>query len=128
MSDLSKSNEELVAAFADLSRQQGAALETEDMRQHNRLFDKLRAIRDELRSRGAEAQKLLIPLLEQGQQPSLSYAAAQLRFNAAVGLKVVAPELAHATLESLSIRGPLTYRGMAGMSLSLMDQTTLKPS
>jgi len=130
MSDLSAfSKEQLAEMFAELSREQGAAMEVEDTKRYNRVLDKLDTVKKEMRRRGDDVRKVLIPLLEAPARDAISpYQAAQTRFNAAVELKAVAPELAKATLQSLATHGPLKYRGMAGMSLWFDDQGISKPT
>ena len=130
MSDLSAlSKEQLAELFAELSREQGDAMQVEDTKRYNRLLDKLDAVKKEIRGRGDDARKVLIPLLEASARDSISpYQAAQTRFNAAVELKAVAPELAKATLQSLATHGPRKYRGMAGMSLSFDAEGISKPT
>jgi hypothetical protein len=130
MSKLSAlSEEKLAEMFADLSRQQGTALENEDMTKYNKLYRELAIVAEELRSRGNDARKILVPLLAHStKDPAWSYPAAQVRFNAAVHLKAVVPDIARATLEALSSSGPRKYRGMAGMSLSFDEQGISKPT
>lgn len=130
MSDLSSlSNEELADRFVNLSRQQGKALESENTTKYNKLFAELHLVGEELRARGDEARKVLVPLLVAPvQEPAWSYQAAQVRFNAAVHLKAVVPELARSALEDLASKGPRKYRGMAGMSLSFDEQGVSRPT
>lgn len=125
MSDLmALSNEQLADAFAEISRQQGEAMEDENTRKYSRLLKKLQTISAELRSRGADARKILVPLLKQGDEPSWSYQAAQRRYNAAQELEAVVPELARTTLEEIASRGPSMYRLMARTSLRRTDEGT----
>jgi hypothetical protein len=123
MSDLTGlSNEQLVAAFVEFSHEQGAALKNEDTRSYNRLFDKLKPIEEELRKRGDEVRKGLIPLLKATPTSGLSYQDAQTRFNAAEELDSLVPALARATLRDIAVNGPRKYRGMAGMSISIREK------
>ena len=128
MSDLSElSIDQLANVFTELSRQQGDAMQVEDTTRYNRLFRDLDAVRKELRRRGDDARKVLIPLLNP-QDSASPYQSAQVRLNAAVELKAIAPELAKAALQSLAAHGPRKYRGIAGMSLSFDDEGISKPT
>jgi hypothetical protein len=129
MSDLKGlSNEQLVAAFVALSHKQGMALKNENTRRYNRLFDELKPIEAELRERGDDARRSLIPLLKATPNSGLYYQDAQTRFNAAEELDSLVPELARATLRDIAANGPRKYRGMAGMSLSMREQGIYKPN
>jgi uncharacterized protein DUF2019 len=57
------STEQLIEEFRKLSAEHGHALEAADARAANRRFPTLVAIRQELRSRGLEAQRQLLTLL-----------------------------------------------------------------
>jgi hypothetical protein len=54
---------ELIAAYSEAARTQGAATETGDYKTGNKASDLLAAIYSELRRRGREAQCVLLPLL-----------------------------------------------------------------
>src|SRR5262245_61169894 len=54
---------DLIAAYSDAARTQGHATETGDHKAGNKASDLLAAIYSELRNRGREAQRALLPLL-----------------------------------------------------------------
>jgi len=123
------SNEQLIDAYIDLSRQQGVATRKEDIRKYNRLFDKVAAIERELRKRGDDVRKaLLIPLLKLSSGESrIDYEAAQRRYNAAMELMAVAPDPAKATLEELAESALQDYVVRAGMALLNLERGRWKP-
>lgn len=130
MSDLAtQSNEQLIDLYVDLSRQQGAAMEKEDTRKYNRLYDKVGAVRRELRKRGDDVrQKTLIPLLKRAPGESvLDYSSSQRRYNAAMDLMAIAPDLAKATLEELANSPLQDYRVHAGMAMLDLERGIWKP-
>ena len=123
------SNEQLIDAYIDLSRQQGLATEKDDTRKYNRLFDKVAAISRELRRRGDDVRKtMLIPLLKRSpSEATFDFKVAQRRYNAAMDLMAVAPEIAKPTLEELA-NGPLIdYRARAGGALLHLERGIWKP-
>jgi Domain of unknown function (DUF2019) len=130
MSDLTTlSNQQLVDAYVELSRQQGAALLNEDTRKYNHLFDKVNAIYRELRKRGDDVRKaMLIPLLKRAPGESvIDYGTAQRRYNAAADLMGVAPDLAKPILEELANGALQDYCVRAGMDLLRYEKGAWKP-
>jgi len=123
------SNQQLIDEYVDLSRQQGAALEKDDTQKFNRLFDKFVPVREEIRRRGDEVRKELIPLLKRSPDESrLDYGAAQRRRNAAFDLMAIVPDLAKATLEELAKSPLLDISARASLSLSNLEDGIWKPS
>jgi Domain of unknown function (DUF2019) len=105
------SNEQLAERFRDLSLEQGEAEMSNDMRTYNRRAQQVDDIGAELRRRGAEARRALVPLLDCPRDAGPLSAVAQCRYNAARELLAVEPARARATLESsrtasLSTRWP----------------------
>jgi len=122
-------NQQLAEKFAAISAQQGEAVRVEDTKKYNKLFDALQRVVNELRARGTDARKVLIPLLDAPTpEANWNYQTSQTRFNAAVELKALAPERAQATLEALASKGLRQFRGMAGMSLYYDEMGISKPT
>ncbi len=105
----SLTNEQLAQRFCDLSIEEFDAGLRNELKRQIRLARAMIAVADVLESRGADALRVLLPLL--------SYQNAQVRLNAAKVLKPVERERATATLEELAKWGPSAQRGAAGMSL-----------
>ncbi len=122
-------DQQLTDAYVELSRQQGEALLKEDTRKYNRPFDRVDAIGREHRKRGDDVRKTqLAPLhkLSSGES-RIDWGTAQRRYNAAMDLMAVAPDLAKATLEGPA-KGPLQdYVVRAGMSLLNLERGRWKP-
>jgi hypothetical protein len=111
--------ERLVEEFRRLSAEHGHALEAGNARAANRRFDPLVAIRQELRSRGREAQRQLLKLLADP-EPST-------RCWTATSVLEFAPSEAEQVLEELS----RTQRNVTGFradwALEQWRKGTLKP-
>lgn len=88
-----KSSDDLVALFADLSRQQGDALIVDDTRRSNRLYYKMKDIDQELRLRGPEA-RLRLKVLFTDANPFV-------RLNAAVKILGLVPQEGRAVLQKI---------------------------
>src|SRR5437016_2103647 len=98
----SQSNEQLADNFREFSAQEfDAELGSENQRM-NRLARATIAITRVLRSRGPEALRLLVPLLD--------HQNAQVRLNAARAVMSLEQERAIATLQDLHRRGPSAQR------------------
>lgn len=54
---------ELVSAYAEVARANGSASDDGDHKKANKAFDRIASIYTEVRRRGVEAQKALLPLL-----------------------------------------------------------------
>jgi hypothetical protein len=91
------SNEQLTERFQQLSLQQGEAEMSNDMRTYNRRYQQLKDVSAELRRRGPEARRALVPLLNCPRSAGLLSAVAQCRLNAAQELLAVEPNRARDT-------------------------------
>lgn len=122
--------EQLVARFVELAKQESDALQS--FRSTNRIYPKQLAVSAELRSRGVEARRALLPLLNfpsaWSPPPMLDPQAAIVRLNAACELLAVEPERARAALEALAAKGPTEAQFRAKLTLSRLDDGTFKPS
>jgi hypothetical protein len=122
------SNEQLAERFKELSLQQGEAEMSNDMRTYNRRTQQVDDVSAELRRRGTEARRALVPLLDCPRNPGLLSAVAQCRYNAAWELLAVEPTRARATLEELA--NSVTQYQMAHVrhTLGVLDDGTFKPT
>jgi hypothetical protein len=111
------SPESLVELFAEESAAREVVLRAGNPKGANRHFDKMVDAYRELRSRGPEAQRLLLPLLEHGDP--------RVRVDAAMYALEFAPETAEPVLKSME-----HLRGNVGASVYLIlenwKQGTLK--
>lgn len=126
-----KSNEQLVELFKGLSFRQADAIGVES-NAYAEASKKLRQIADELRRRGPEARRALLPLLEcSGAEagPNLRYAAgSQCRYNAAWELLAVEPDRARATLDTLAAKGAPYAQFLARGTLARLENGSFKPT
>ena len=112
--------DELVAQFADLGVRQCRAELEEDATAFDRLFDRLREIRDELKSRDGDQRTALLPLY---QRPNM-----QVRLNAAKATLAVAPVDARSALEAIAASQHYPQAGDAGMSSQMLDEGIFVPT
>ncbi len=110
---------ELVERFAELGIAQDGALFHEKYGKFNRLFDKMKAIGEELRLRGRDARLLLQTLYN---HPNL-----QVRLQAAKWTLGVAPVEARRIIQQIYDLKLYPQAGDAGMCLSNLDDGTFKP-
>jgi Domain of unknown function (DUF2019) len=123
------SNEELAERFKELSLQQGEAEMSNDMRTYNRRYQQLKDVSAELRRRGPEARRALLPLLNCPRDAGLLSAVAQCRLNAAEELLAVEPDRARATLRELASNIAVQYQmAHARHTLGVLDDGTFKPT
>ena len=122
------SNEQLAEQFRQLSLQQGEAEMSNDMRKYRRCYDRLNEISDELKRRGPEARRALLPLLNCPRSAGLLSAVAQCRYNAASELLAVEPGRARATLEELANSVTQFQMALARQTLGVLDNGTFKPT
>jgi len=117
-------NEQLVARYTALSIQQYETVGEEDVdarsQAYTRLYWETHAISDVLRSRGVEARRALIPLLQHSNP--------QVRLNAAHQLLAIAHDMAYAAFERLGREGPGIYRLDARMTMSSLADGSYKPT
>lgn len=122
------SNEQLTERFKQLSLQQGDAERSNDMRTYNRRSEQLDDVGAELRRRGAEARRALVPLLDCPRDAGPLSAVAQCRYNAARELLAVEPTRARATLEELANSVTRYQMAHARHALGVLDDATFKPT
>ena len=123
-------NAQLADLFKKLSFQQANGVDSAKI--YRKLYERLKAIGEELRRRGPEARRALIPLLdcprsEAGQLLPLA-CVAQCRYNAAWELLAIEPDRAHATLRALATSVTIYQMGLARETLDALENGSLKPT
>lgn len=115
-----KSVNELVELFTGFALQQDEAQLAFDVKEGNRLYWKITAIADELKSRPGDQRHALLPLLDHPNP--------QVQLKAAKATLAIAPAAARHVLEVLAetCYGPQKLE--AGMSLSNLDAGIYKPT
>ncbi|HWE72484.1 MAG TPA: DUF2019 domain-containing protein [Stellaceae bacterium] len=120
------SNEQLAERFKLLSFQ-----EDEDAcsaKYYQIAYDERSRVTAELRKRGQEARRALIPLLDCQDDSRGMSAVAQCHYNAARELLAVEPARARATLEKLANSVTQSQMFQARRTLEVLDNGTLKPT
>jgi hypothetical protein len=112
--------EQLVRIYEGVSVEEFDALELGDMPLVRKLFDKLESIDREIRARGVEARRKMLPLP--------NHRNPQVRINAAKALLAIAPQEARSTLELLASRGPSIQRLDARMCIRHLEEGVFKPT
>jgi Domain of unknown function (DUF2019) len=129
--DLStKTTEELVRDFREAAF--GLGNNVDVPKRYNTLFDRLEAISGELRRRGPDARRALLPLLEvQGTGEPFYFRrarGAECRYRAARELLAVEPDRARATLLALVKDAPIYQQALARGTLASLADGTLIPT
>jgi uncharacterized protein DUF2019 len=112
--------DQLVARFVDICLRQDEALLEEDLAKFRRLFEQMRAVLDELKSRPDDQRTALIPLYE---HPNM-----QVRLKAAKNTLALAPDTARTVLESIKASQWHPQAMEAGMCLRNLESGFFKPS
>lgn len=115
----SLSVEQLVNLFVELSVEQDVALLSNAQAKVNRLYWKIDAIGNELKSRPGDQRSALLPLYDHKNM--------QVRLKAAHATMALMPDVARAQLEAIRASGWMPQAGDAGMSLIHLDQGIYKP-
>lgn len=111
---------QLVERFADICLEQDRALLYSDIAGFNRLFGKMAAIRDELKSRPSDQRRALTVLF--------THENAQVRLQAARASLAVAPEDALEVIKAIAGGKKYPQAGDAGMTLVNLELGIFKPS
>lgn len=122
------SNEQLTERFKQLSLQQGEAEMSNDMQTYKRRYQQLKDVSAELRRRGPEARRALVPLLNCPRNAGLLAAVAQCRLNAAEELLAIEPDRARTTLEEIARSVTRFQMALARHTLGVLDDGTFKPT
>jgi hypothetical protein len=112
--------DELVQMFTDAAVQQDAALLREDIRQVNRLFDRLEAIESELKAREGDQRTALVRLY--------NHPNPQVRLKATEATLAAAPDVAYPMLRAIAASREYPQAGEAGMSLWNIERGVYKPT
>jgi hypothetical protein len=112
--------EQLVDKYAEIGKDQNTALLRDEIAKFNKLFDRKRAVEDELKLRGNDERRVLLALYDH-QDP-------QVRLNAIKATLAVAPERARAALEGLRTSGEYPQSMDAGMCISALEEGVFKPT
>lgn len=116
----SSTEAELVALFREYAIKQESFLLDSNTAAYNRLYDKIEAIDDELKSRGMEARKSLLALLSDENF--------RVRYAAAVRSLVVDRERALAAIHQIAESHKMPEAGEAGMTLYYLEEGIFKPT
>lgn len=111
---------QLVERFADICIEQDRALLYSDIAGFNRLYGKMAAIRDELKSRPGDQRRALTALF--------GHENAQVRLQAARATLAVAPEEALEVIKVIASGRKYPQAGDAGMTLDNLERGIFKPS
>lgn len=111
--------EQLVQVFADLSVQQDMAMMAMLQGDINKLYWKIEAVQDELKSRPGDQRSALLPLY--------THKSMHVRLKAAHATLALAPQAARGQLEAIATSGWQPQAGHAGMSLLSLDRGIYKP-
>ena len=114
------STEELVSRFVEIGVRQDQAIFRDDNAAFNRLFDRMQAVQQELKRRGGDQRRALMPLY--------SHQNMQVRLMAAKSTLAVAPEQARRMLEAIADSGWQPQAGDAGMCLISLDRGVFNPT
>ncbi len=111
--------DQLVQLFSDLSVQQDMALLSNTQREVNRLFWRIDAVEEELKSRPGDQRRALLALY--------GHRNMQVRLKAARATLAIVPPIARAQLEAIEASGWQPQAGDAGMSILNLDRGIYKP-
>lgn len=112
--------EQLVERFTALALAQDEALLDDEISKFNRLFDRMTAIHDELKSRPNDQRRALLALYS---HPNM-----HVRLKAAKATMAAAPTQARRMLEEIEASKEYPQAGDAGMSLINLDRGIWKPT
>jgi hypothetical protein len=111
--------DQLVERFIAITLDQDKALLEEEYTQFNRLFDRMEAVKFELKSRPGDQRRALLRLYDHPNP--------QVRVKAIKATLAVAPETARRALEQLAGSREYPQSGEAGMSIRALDRGIFKP-
>ncbi len=112
--------EELVEHFVGLCVEQYRQLERGDIPKVNRLYDKIEAIKSELKLRPGDQRRALVALYRHDNM--------QVRLKAANATLAIAPEAARATLEDIKASNWPSQSADASSMLRNLDRGIFKPT
>ena len=106
--------DQLVEHFAAIALEQDEANLFENYRKYNRLYDRMKLLEQELKSRSGDQRRALLPLCD--------HQNAQVRLKAAFATLAVAPERGRQTLQTISDRNEYPEAGDARETLRNIEQ------
>ena len=112
--------EQLVERFVEITLAQDEALLDDEISKFRRLFEQMRAVLEELKSRPGDQRTALVRLYE---HPNV-----QVRLKAAKNTLAVAPDAARKVLESIKASQWYPQAGEAGMCLRNLESGFFKPT
>jgi hypothetical protein len=115
----SRSVPELVEQFRRLALAKGEASDSGQTTRFNRLYGKLDAVQQELRSRPGDQRRALVELYD--------HANPQVRFDAAIATLVVVPDRARATLRMIIDRAEFPQAANARLTLDNLREGGFVP-
>jgi hypothetical protein len=112
--------DQLVERFATLAFEQDRALLGDDIREVNRLYDRLKTVEAELKARPADQRRALLRLYD--------HANPQVRLKAVKATLAVEPDVARRMLQEIASSREYPQAGEAGMSIRALEQGIYKPT
>jgi hypothetical protein len=91
----------------------------DEIGKYNRLYDQMKGVREQLKSRPGDQRRALLPLYQHENW--------QVRLNAAHATLALEPEAGRQMLETIANSRHFPQAGYAGMSLSSLDRGIYKP-
>lgn len=110
----------LVERFAAVALDQDKALMSDDITKVNRLYDALKAVEEELKSREGDQRRALLALYDHPNP--------QVRLKAVKATLAVAPDVARQMLQRIADSREYPQAGEAGMSISNLKRGIYKPT
>jgi len=112
--------DQLIGLFVDICLAQDAALLDNDTEKFNRLFDQMRMVVEDLKSRPGDQRTALLSLYE---HPN-----AQVRLKAVKNSLAVAPVAARRALQAIADSQEYPQAGEAGMSIVNLERGIFNPT
>jgi hypothetical protein len=113
--------DQLVERFIEIGIAEYDAIELGQSKKHNRLYDQMDAVENELKSRDGDARSALIPLYDHPNP--------HVQLMAAKATLAIAPEAARNALRAIKERRWHPHQAMdAGMCLWTLDEGIFKPT
>ncbi|WP_206454491.1 DUF2019 domain-containing protein [Aurantimonas marina] len=111
--------EQLVARYVEIGTAQDEAMLDNLVGRFNQLYDRAKAVEDELQRREGDQRRALLALY--------GHANWQVRLNAAQATRTVAPQVARRMIEEIADSRHFPQAGHTGMALYAMDRGIDKP-
>jgi acetolactate synthase small subunit len=112
--------DQLVERFIVITLDQDKAIAVDDTAKYNRLFEKMEAVKHELKAREGDQRRALLRLYD---HPNI-----QVRLKAVTATLAVAPERARRMLEIIAESREYPQAGDAGMTIDALNRGIFKPT